>query len=92
MKRQIFLYMIVGGVIISSVFCGYAIIDGLHSGSVYDIVFRSSSHISGNSFLDRYVLKTNPVEYWANITLYFVFCLGGLWSAYYVCKVSRINS
>lgn len=92
MKRQIFLYMIVGGVIISSAFCGYAIIGGLHSGSVYDIVFRSSSHSSENSNLDRYVLKTNPVEYWANITLYFVFCLGGLWSAYYVCKVSRINS
>ena len=92
MKRQIFLYMIVGGVIISCAFCGYAIIDGLQSGSVYDIVFSSSSNSSVNSFLDRYVLKTNPVEYWANITLYFVFCLGGLWSVYYVCKVSRINS
>ena len=84
--------MIVGGVIISSAFCGYAIIDGLHSGSVYDIVFRSSSNSSENSYLDKYVLKTNPFEYWANFTLYFVFCLGGLWSAYYVCKVSRINS
>ena len=84
--------MIVGGVIISCAFCGYAIIDGLQSGSVYDIVFRSSSNSSVNSFLDRYVLKINPVEYWANITLYFVFCLGGLWSAYNVCKVSRVNS
>ncbi|NBV58039.1 MAG: hypothetical protein EBR72_09660, partial [Bacteroidetes bacterium] len=87
MKQKLIFYMVVAGMIASSVFCGYAIIDGLHSGSVYDIVFRSSSHSAENSNLDRYVLKTNPVEYWANITLYFVFCLGGLWSAYYVCKV-----
>ena len=92
MKQKLIFYMVVAGMIASSVFCGYAIIDGLHSGSVYDIVFRSSSHGSENSDLDGYALRTNPVKYWVNIAFYFLFFWGGLWSTYYLWKVSRINS
>ena len=92
MKQKIVLYLIVFGLVISSTLCGYALIDGLHSGSVYDIIFRSSSHSSESSYPGRYDLKTNPFKYWVNIGFYFVFFPGGLWSAYFLFRLSRVNS
>jgi hypothetical protein len=92
MKQKIILFLIILGLVISSTLCGYALFDGFHSGSVYDIIFRSSSHSLENSYPGRYALKATPFEYWVNIGFYFVFFPGGLWSAYYLFRVSRVNS